>query len=194
MVITIVILYFNKYDVFFIDSVYGEQYKIATVYFHRDEITIKEKWLDDFNEYEKSGIILIDGSNEYSVFPYSQTNFIQDDPTWGLIETKYNEVNSNSKLLKWVKKDSKLNIEVYIHNSRHIWVAVDKTTTSQTSYGRGIYSAPVYDDNGTLIDTLLFAEYNSAGVLEGFANNIPSYVLQQFTYCDVDITDENGTY
>ena len=41
---------------------------------------------------------------------------------------------------------------------------------------------------------MFFAEYNSAGVLEGFANNIPSYVLQQFTYCDVDITDENGTY
>ena len=88
---------------------------------------------DDINEYEKSGIILIDGSTEYSAFPYSQTNFIQDDPTWGLIETKYNEVNSNSKLLNWVKKDSKLNIEVYIHNSRHIWVAVDKTTTSQTN-------------------------------------------------------------
>lgn len=194
LVLCISVVYLNRYAVYFYDASDGERYRIATMYFNYNEIEVKDRWFKDFDG-EVSGIIVIENEKQYATIPYSSlTDFpYEDNPDYSGLEALYNNNHFNSKGLSWVKKTSDYEVELEFSNWQNIWVSVDETSSDRTIYGNGVYKVPIYQGDGDLYYHLIFIHYGSPTRLEGFADGVPSYVLEQFTYVDATITDEYGS-
>ena len=178
----------NIRSVQFIDGATGETTKLTSIWFKQNEIEIKDRWFADFEEETVSGIIYIEDDKEYAIIPFSFTRFDDDLDLAELYKSELSRV----KGVSWIKKNSRESLEFKIENEQKLLVAVGTysgTSYDETEYGNGVYSIPIYNDNGYLRYNLQFPTYSLVGLREGFNDGIPCYILQEVIFTEISISN-----
>lgn len=175
--------------VYFVDGSTGDITKLTSLWIKQNEIEIKDRWFTDFDNGYISGVIIIEDSEEYAYIPYSYTKM---DSEGDLPEFYKNEL-SRVKAVVWVKKDNKEDISISFKNEQKLDVAVGTysgTAYDTTQYGMGIYSIPLFKSNGDIFYHLQFAVSGVVGLRDGFNEGVPTYILQEVIYSEVNINEE----
>ena len=176
----------NLRSVYFVDGATGETTKLASMWFKQNEIEIKDRWFADFEEETVSGIIYIEDAKEYAIIPFAFTRFDDDLDLAELYKSELSRV----KGVSWIKKSSSESLEFKIENEQGLLVAVGTylgTSYDETEYGNGVYSIPLYNDNGDLHYNLQFPTSSLVEIREGFNDGIPAYILQKVIFTEISI-------
>lgn len=176
----------NFRSVYFIDGFTGETTKLTSMWFKQNEIEIKDRWFSDFEEETVSGIIYIEDDNEYAIIPFAFTRFDDDLDLAELYKSELSRV----KRVSWIEKSSRESLEFKIENEQGLLVAVGTysgTSYDETEYGNGVYSIPLYNDNGDLHYNLQFPTSSLVGIREGFNDGTPTYILQKVIFTEISI-------
>lgn len=180
----------NLRSVYFVDGSTGEVTKLTSVWFKQNEIEIKDRWFSDFDEDIYSGVIYIEDKREYTIIPYSFTVLDDDGDLGDLYSSELNRV----KAVFWIEKNNDEPLVFEIDNEQKYLIAVGTysgTSYDETQYGFGIYSIPLFKDNGELYYHLQFPTYSLAGINEGFNDGNPCYILQEVIYTEISVSNHN---
>ncbi|MGS0973288.1 MAG: hypothetical protein ACVCEJ_08715 [Candidatus Izemoplasmataceae bacterium] len=186
-----ILITINLRSVYFVDGSTGETTKLTSIWLKQNEIEIKDKWFDSFEQKTVSGIIYIEDSKEYALISYTYTRLEpKDDDLGDLYYSKLSRVKS----VNWIGKDVNENLKFTVLNEQRHSIAVGTfsgTSYDETEYGNGVYSIPVYNDSGDLHYYLQFPTYSLAGISEGFNDDTPCYILQDVIFIEVSLTNHD---
>ncbi len=184
------IILLNLRSIYFFDGVTGETTKLTSFWLKQNEIEIKDRWFDDFEQDTISGIIFIEDDEEYAIIPYTFTKFNNDYDLAELYDYEHNPFYG----VTWIEKSIDEPLSFEITNEQKLWVAVGTysgTSYDETEFGMGVYSVPLYNNEGDLYFYMEFPTSSLASVQSGFNNEIPSYVLQEFLFIEISITNHD---
>lgn len=178
----------NLRSVYFVDARTQEKTKLTSFWFKRDEITMKDRWFSDFDDDVISGFVLIEDQKTYAIIPYVFTKPIFDQE----LDIFYQANLDRNKEIIWRDKENDQAVIYDISEEIAIEVAVDVYpgyVTEPLKYGDGIYTVPVYNDLGDIVEHVQFLESSQTGLREGFNNSIPCYILQTVLFVEININN-----
>jgi hypothetical protein len=182
----------NLRSVYFVDGTTGEITKLTSIWLKQNEIEIKDRWFKDFEEKTVSGIVYIEDNKEYAIIPYTYTRLDREDDELG--DLYYSKL-SRVKAVIWIEKENDEALVFNVENEQRIAVAVGTysgTSYDETEYGNGIYSIPVYKDDGDLHYFLQFPTYSLAGIGDGFNDDVPCYILQDVIFTEISVVNHES--
>ncbi len=185
-------LLFNLRSVYFVDMNTQEKTKLTSFWVKQDHIDIKDRWFKDFDDDVISGFILIEDKKTYTIIPYAFTKL---DESSRLIDL-YESTLERSKEIKWIAKEYEQDVLYDIKEEVRLDISVDTylgSVTEENKYGNGIYSVPTYNDSGEIVSYVQFAESSVSGLLEGFNQNNPCYILQAVLFVEVHINNHQAS-
>lgn len=183
----------NTRSVYFVDGATGDITKLTSFWLKQNEIEIKDRWFNEFEEDTVSGIVYIEDMNEYALIPYTYTIL---DPVDGDLGDLYYSKLNRVKAVHWISKIENESLDFIVENEQRLSIAVgtySNTSYDETEYGMGIYSMPVYNNNGELYYNLQFPSNSLAGIRAGFNDGVPCYVLQEVFYAEISLVNHVET-
>lgn len=176
----------NLRSVYFVDARTQEKTKLTSFWLKNDQISIKDRWFSNFEDDVISGFILIEDRKTYAIIPYAYTTSIFNHE----LNDFYQQNLDRRKEITWIEKENNQTLLYDISEEKRIEVAVDTYpgyVTDDMRYGKGIYTVPVYNQLGDIVEYVQFLESSEAGLLEGFNNNLPCYILQTVLFIEIEI-------
>ncbi|QMS85318.1 hypothetical protein [Candidatus Xianfuyuplasma coldseepsis] len=182
LVAFVFLLITTPYKVYFYDSHDGQQYELATIYQIGEKITIKNRWFRDFEQREKSGLLVFVGDDQYTYRAYTFLNVKNDtryDDYMDEYQELYEEYNTFTFTPQWYEKDSNTSLDIEktdpLEHER-LEVAVGVTSEPYRIYGSGVYIVPSYTSEGALINDSVLMIFGSGTSL----NDTSTYDEEQF--------------
>ena len=178
-------------SVYFFDGYTGETKLLTSSWFKHDTIQMKDSWFDDYESDVIGGVVFIEDSKEYAIFPYTHHN----NENSGFEEFYFDHVSQEYELV-WIKKSNKEHLSFEAKNVQSLWVSVGihpSIPGTDIKYGRAIYTMPAYNASGEVISELSFAEWDYMSLGEGWNDYTQRFVLQQFIFAEITLKNQQTT-